>query len=429
MPIQFTIQYKNGETEIKTLNKEKIDLGRNPDNDIVLKTDEVSRKHASIVFRHGVAYFLCPGKFGATLNDRKLVPGEEPTIAAGARLEICGNILTVDECSAPVPQDNWALPYHGGEGTNLPPDLPSPPRAHSTAMLDEAGILAKELDALYRKNVMEDLLVRQERLKGTLKERLAKFDANGREEMIELVKERFSTRDEVWKRLIRQDNERTMQEGKEKATINALEKVAARLTENARPFQEADVAVFCENLGQTLELLLNFFRDLEAGRQIRFTNDATQIALGPVSLREASSARQLGSLLLDWSNPQRNRNARAQFDGVLRELLAHEQALKTSYEEGLRQVSNRLFKRLDPETLEKQVGDEKLQFRFFKIPWKLLGPLQGWRWWRKYTTAYQELKERESATLREWFENELERVYQRKMNAMLAEFNADRTAR
>jgi len=461
MPIQITIQYKNGETENKRLEKEKITIGRNRLNDVVLPTDEVSREHARIIFREGLAYFSCQGKFGASLNDRRLAAGEEPQLQVGDRIEICDNTLTVQECRAPVlsffepTQQAVEAPAFGltmsasdpgimrpAPGLTMSASDPGimrlaqgaeevlPPKAqftgkaplrnrYSTDLTNNALILAKELDTLYRNHVTEDALVRRQKLKEALKNRLIELDETGRHEMIELLKERFCTQDEVWKRLIRLEKEQTAEKDKEEATRATLETVARNLMENARPFQsEAELSIFGDNLQETMRLLLEVFRDLEANRQKNFETEAAQNTNKVFPLQLTTPLKKIGGLLLDWSDKDESNQARRGLENDLRKLRSHEQALKAGYEAGLRLVRSRWFERLNPAALESQVRSEKLKL---KISQKLLGPLLDWRCWRRYKQEFQELQNQERTTFQQWFSEEFDRVYQSRMREALAE--------
>jgi len=451
MPIQLAIQYKNGATENKNLDKETITIGRHRRNDIVLQTDEVSREHARINFRENMSYFSCQGKFGASLNGRVLAAGEEPQLQIGDRIEICGNTLTVQDGRAPVlsfvepTPPTVAATGFGLKMSSRDADLMMPaPSAdavlpqktqltgrralrnrYSTDLMNDALILAKELDTLYRNHVTEDSLVRRQKLKETLKNRLRELNESGRNEMIELLKERFCTRDEVWKRLIRQDKELMAQKGKEEATKATLEIVAQKLMEKARPFQsEAELSLFGENLQQTMLLFLELFRDLEAKRQKNYQpaaapNQPNSTEAFP--LQPATSLKEIGEFLLDWSSEDGNKKARRWLETNLRKLRSHEQALKAADEEGLMNVTNQLFQRLNPAAFESQIRSEKLRFKIFQ---KLLGPLLDWRCWLRFKKEFQKLQNQQRSTFQKWFSDEFDRVYQRKMGELLAGFDS-----
>lgn len=462
MHIRLVITNAEGTTHAQEFHQERITIGRSRNNDVVLSAEKVSREHAVIFFRNGTAYLGSSGKFGTSLNGKELTPEEEYVLAEEDRIEICGHVLVFQqyELSAlhiEAPEDvtvlaeaSKLLEERRAAQAGVQPLLEKTPLAKTGArpfseksaevyqdenrtplLAHEAKTIARELDGIYRKHVVNDPAVRKQHLQEALEKRLRRFSRHDREEIIRLLKERFFNKEEVWERLIAENNELKLKieaiHGKENLASEAYEALAntsKKLVDGARPFRaEPELAQFGENVRQALESFLAFFIDLNRSRFRSMETDLTQInskflEVGP--LQRARSVKELGRHLLDWNAKEDNRKAHALLENALNDFLFHELALQAGFQEGLWNGAQQLFYRLNPSTIEEQIGSNQVGFKFFKLPQKILGPLHEWRCWRRYKKEFKELKQEFRTTFKAWFRAAFQQAYETEFQKLQA---------
>ncbi len=103
---------------------EELSIGRDSDNDVVLASPAVSRKHALLTFRDGRWYIEDRGSYNGTfLNGTRVVPGTQLPLRHADRIEIGGAALLFQWPTGHVdPDSTEALPELAAPGaTQLSP--------------------------------------------------------------------------------------------------------------------------------------------------------------------------------------------------------------------------------------------------------------------------------------------------------------------
>lgn len=447
MLVRLALINPDGSEQITEFRRERITLGRSRNNDVVLNAENVSREHAVIFFRNGAAYLTNQGKYGTLLNGKELGLEQEHALALGDRIVICDHTVVFQRFedegaenlspateSAPPLQRN--APAQSRAARDRTPAAQTGYRAFAEGaalsyheenrtplLAHEAKVIAKELDGIYRKHVASEAAVRKQHLQEALEKRLRRFSRHDREEIVRLLKERFFNKDEVWERLIAENNEMKLKleaiHGKENLASEAYETMAntaKRLLDGAPPFRaEPELARFGENMRQALESFLAFFIDLNRSRFRSMETDLTQIdskflALGP--LQRARSVKELGRQLLDWNGKDDNRKTHELLENALNDFLFHELALQSGFQEGLWNGAQQLFHRFNPSVIEEQVGRTNGGAKFFMLPQKILVLLYEWRCWRLYKKEFKELKEEFRTMFKGWFRAAFQQAYE-----------------
>jgi pSer/pThr/pTyr-binding forkhead associated (FHA) protein len=98
--------------------RDRIEIGRDPKNDVVLDSSAVSREHAGVVLREGRWYLEDRGSFNGTyLNGTRVVPGTPMPLRHADRIEIGSEALIF---SWPAERDDpdTTEPLHDVAGSN-----------------------------------------------------------------------------------------------------------------------------------------------------------------------------------------------------------------------------------------------------------------------------------------------------------------------
>jgi predicted component of type VI protein secretion system len=436
MRIQLELAAESGAPEIKEFNQAQITIGRASKSDFVLQAKEASREHAVIECREEIPYLISKGRLPTRLNGQEMKAGAPAPLSSGDRIEICGEALSFQILAAPPnPLETLvsaASPTPNRAGVASPArkrttDFLEANFDHGSKLAQEAKVLAKELNDLYRVNAATDPSKRRGLFKDVLKKRMALFGDNDRAEMIRILRDRFYNKEEVLERVISENQELQAKleaygnkEQQAMAAYQALSAVAKKLTGKAEAFQTAvELSNFCENLRQCMETLLSFVGDLEKERLKKPEHQLAQLETAggePALLQKVKSSQELGQYLLNWNHLEDQRQAHAQFKNALKVLLAHESALQAGYDGSLWSGAHLLLDRLQPGNFEKEEGNETWVGKLSK---KWFGLLHGWFYWRRYKKKHATLVVEKKETFQSWFRPSFEAAYRDKIKDRL----------
>lgn len=339
------------------IEKDVLAIGRVMGNDVVLPDVEkrVSSKHARIEKSGGAWRLVDLGSTNGTfLNDRRLEAQTPAPLKNGDQISI--GLFHLRFIHEEV--------LDGTDRTIVAIDLPR-----------RTAALAEDLASIWARLSTEAPDTRQEALRQSLAAAVKDVPPDQARTMVSQVQARFRPGEgaapatERGTLVRRRDAEIQKREEMYQAGQRALSDLSQKLIGDDRFESAEQVERFGKLIHQTLELMLDWIAKSLKGRkefENQFSADLTMVFGRQANpLKTDGEAADMAKFLLDWRNARTPAAARAALDEAFKDLTMHQIGLLAGVQESLSAV----LRRLDPKSVEAEVGSAGLFSSMAKKAW------------------------------------------------------------
>lgn len=190
-----------------------------------------------------------------------------------------------------------------------------------------------------------------------------------------------------------EDPERSRRAELHKAAYDQLVSLSNYLIGDKKAFERPEeIKTFCLRLKYSVSVMLREFKELLRGRKL-FQKQYAMFASGPSSgtqiFRVEEREKEIGPYLFNWQNAEAG--AAEDLDKALNELKYHQLAFLSGFRTSVKEGTKELLKKVDPETIEKELSNGGFRFK--------LSPFKHKRLWKEFYKRYEELLQQEEQQL------------------------------